>query len=274
MPAGRCADSRRSEGTMNPTSTLQQLATIERRLPSEWVLWEAIRDEVPTYFDQSHSPWSIDDEPLGSQGLALNFFFPMRADLRGLSRLFGVLCGRQIRVDAFELICRGRAATLALPFDIVAHLHDDEGAAVLLLLKCVETRATTTARDINACVLNGWPAAESVCDARLPILAHGQRLAADLERKCAADQAVFAVIHDNRDVSFADLCAFWRHTRAGSGRFHAWTYQQVLALAGPLTAEVSGWRTFLARRYGIYAIGSQEGHFRPSAVREGERRTA
>jgi hypothetical protein len=264
---------------MNSTSVLQQLVAIERRSPSEWMLWDAIRDDVATYFDQSPSPWSIDNEALGSQSLAINFFFPLRADLRGLARLLGVLCGRQLSVDAFELICRGRAATLALPFDVVAHLHEDDDSSMLLALKCMAPRAQAASQGSvhespRAGVLRPWSAAESVCDVRVPYLAHGQRLADDLERNSAVDRAVFAVVYDNRDVSFADLCAFWHRTRAGDGRFHAWTYQQMLALAGSTMGSAPGWRTFLARRYGITAIGSRAAHARAPEVRCDGRRSA
>ena len=113
-----------------------------------------------------------------------------------------------------------------------------------------------------------------MCDGRVLELARGQRLADDLKRQGAADRVMFAVVYDNRDLSFADLCSFWHRTRVVEGCFHAWTYQQLLAIAGSTMTGVPGWRTFLSERYGITAIGATSAEATPSSVLADERRSA
>ncbi len=264
---------------MNPACVLQHLIATEQRLPAEWVLWDAIRDDVEAYFDESLSPWSIDDEVLGAQGLAINFFFPLREDLDGLSRLLGLLCGRQLSVDACDLICRGRAAPNAPPFDLVAHVHDLDASSMLLLLKCMPPiggQSTGPAAgqwrsDVRLLEsAGGSPAAEG----GLAALKRAQRLADDLEAQGIVDRAVFAVVHDNRDLSLAEVCGFWHGLRDVDGRFQAWTYQQMLALAGSMLPDMPGWRSFLRDRYGIAAIGAHKSPAEDTGALVRERRSA
>ena len=251
---------------MKSMCILQQVVAMERRLPSERILWDEIRDEVTAYFEQSQvSPWSIEDDVYGAQGLALNFFFPLRGDRRGLSRLLGLLCGRHLTVDAFELTCRGRTATHSPGVDVVVRMGDSHAEQSVLLVKCMpplrDGAARATGGDDRPAAPPAAPSAdEPVCDVRVPELARGQRLAEHLERRGTAERVALAVVYDNRDVSLADLCTFWRGTRAVDDRFHAWTYQQLLAMAGSMMADVPGWRAFLSHRYGITAIGAVRPH--------------
>jgi hypothetical protein len=250
-------------------------------VPSEWVLWNEIRDEVTAYFDQSSPwPWSIDDDVLGSQGLAINFFFPLRTDRRGLSRLLGLLCGcPRVVVQAFNLVCRGRAANAPQLFDIVTCFCDSRSSQSILLIKCMPPigyrRSHDTSWDESAPALQpAFRPFEPACDRLLPDLARAQRLAEDLERRNPANRVMFAVVYDNRDLSYAEICDFWCRTQPANGRFYAWTYQQLLGLAASTTAVVPGWRTFLAQRYGITGIGACSSAAEPCDVFSDERKPA
>jgi hypothetical protein len=263
---------------MNPASVLQHLLATEQRLPSDWILWEPIRDDVEAYFDQSGSPWSIDDEVLGTQSLAINFFFPLRNDLHGLSRLVGLLCGHNLVVGGFDLICRGRAAMNAPPFDVAAYARDLDGSSMLLLMTCMPAIGRETAV-AAAAQPGGRPRFEAkpderARDLRLAALGRAQRLVDDLERQRIVDRAVFAVIYDNRDLSLAEACGVWHRMRDRDGRFHAWSYQQVLALSGSMLPDIPGWRSFLRDRYGIVAIGARSSSAQTAAPSECERRSA
>jgi len=266
---------------MKPTWMMRHLATTERRLPSQWIFWDEICDDVVAYFDEAELPsWNIDDDVFGVQGLAINFFFPLRTDRHGLSRLIGLLCGRHLTVEAFELICRGRTGTDHPLIDIVARLREGGSSESVLLIKCMPPMVHRGSAGVvgGECPADPGPPASStsepVCDGRVPELARGQRVADDLERQGAADRVMFAVVYDNRDLSFADLCSFWHHTRVVQGCFHAWTYQQLLAIAASTMAGVPDWRTFLSERYGITAIGVRSAEATPFTALADERRSA
>jgi hypothetical protein len=252
-------------------------------------LWSEIRESVGEYCDKCApaGDWHISRDPLSSDVLAFNFFFPLRRDPGGLSHALSALRGLRTRVDSLDLlpptVTEAIGTSELRPVsNVVISFRDDAGTG-LLLLKCTFTEtdlgacpSSTPVRpsggrhgrggDVGGCSaswcvrclerLPGSHQTSSVNPAR-PIcpfaegghqVMRGLVLARTMVEAWDADAVEFGVVCDRRNTALRSRVGHW------NSRVHliSWTYQEILsALSGTHAQPMRAWRAFLQARYGL-----------------------
>jgi hypothetical protein len=263
---------------------------------SNSTLWREIRESVAEYCD-GHTPagdWHISRDPLSSDVLAFNFFFPLRQDTEGLSHALSALRGLRTRVDSLDLVPPTVTEAIGAPesrpvSNVVISFRDDAGSG-LLLLKC-----TFAETELGACPSHtpvrplgghdGRAFDEEGCSAawcgpylRRPPGSHETSSSDPARRNCPfaegghqamrglilartmveawnADTVEFGLVCDGRNTALRSQVRRW------NSRVHlmAWSYQDILrALDGTSAAQPMGpWRAFLRARYGLVPAASR-----------------
>ena len=252
-------------------------------------LWCEIRESVGEYCDEraSAGDWHISRDPLSSDVLAFNFFFPLRQDAEGLSHALSALRGLRTRVESLDLlpptVTEAIAASGPRPVsNVVISFRDDAGTG-LLLLKCTFTEADlgpcpprtgvrlTDGHD--GCASDEGECSVPWCRSYLERLAEsplesssnparptcpfaegghqamrGLLLARTMAEAWDADTVEFGLVCDSRNTALRSRVRHW------NSRVHllSWSYQEILGvLTGGQSQPMSAWRAFLRARYGL-----------------------